>query len=140
MKSLFVQEEPSWKGPQAPDVVHKGVVLDPRLDNLMGYIHYDLGLRDKVGAGEINHYLRIGHGFMDLCYWIGDEDIIRDPEAYSPRILWLYLNEGGPTKAFKMWDLPNGVQAEQEVIVISDDEMLALVRWIKFPFIGGSHA
>jgi hypothetical protein len=135
MKSLFVQEEPSWKGPQVPDVIHKGERLGPRLDALNEFIHFTSGLRDKVFDCRINHYMRIGKGFLDLCYWIGDENIIRAPWATSPKILWIYMDEDGPTKAFKMWDLPNGEQVEEEVIVSSDEDIMFLVAWITPPFI-----
>jgi len=126
------QDEYPWKGIQ-PTEVPEGVRVSPRVLDLLGFITGSLGISAWVCERKINQYKRVGHGFMDICYWIGDENIIKDPAALSPRILWFYLSDEGPTKAFKMWDLPDGTQAEEEVIVTSDLDVQTLIIWIMHP-------
>lgn len=76
----------------------------------------------RINEGE-------GADYEDHCFWWGDQDIIHDPEATSPRILWIYINEEGPTMIYKMWDTPEG-QAEETIRVTSDQDVLEALDWI----------
>lgn len=98
-----------------------------RVDELSYYIIGRKLRRERYGY---HYHSRGGDGYSDHVFWKGEEDILHDPEACSPRILWIYLNEDGPTKAYKMWDLPNGDQAEEEITVTSDKDVDDLILWV----------
>jgi hypothetical protein len=99
----------------------------PRLDELTSYILGDkiLGLKGKFFVRSWEN------GGRDVCIWQGEQDIIHDPEAVSPKILWVYMDPTpGTTRAYKLYDLPDGSQAEDYVKVSCDEDIDALLEWV----------